>query len=86
LSYVLILAVLLVKLARVYRIFYHHSKMCKFCSDKALAMYVILLLSPSVIVLIVLTILAPYKRSTLIISHQNYVELLYVCKGNLGPY
>ena len=43
-SYPLILAVMLVKLVRIYRIFYHHSQIGKLCSNGALFFYVLLFL------------------------------------------
>ena len=85
-SYPLILAVVLVKLVRIYRIFYCHSQMGKLCSNGALFMYVLLFLFPSVVILIVMTSTYPYEWSIETITHTNYVEVLYVCKGDLGIY
>ena len=86
LSYPLILAVLLVKLARVYRIFYHYSQIGKLCSDVALALYVLLLLTPNIVILTVMTALQSYKWSTLAVTHIDHTEILYVCTGDLGSY
>ncbi len=85
-SYILILAVILVKLARVYRIFYHYSHIGKLCSDTALAAYVFILLSPILIQLIVFIILGPYKWSILEIKHTDHTEIQYICSGDLTPY
>ena len=86
LSYTLILAVLLVKLARIYRIFYRYTHIGKFCSDVILVVYVLLLLTPSIAILAVITILKPYKWSTLAVTQAGYIEVLYVCTGDLGSY
>ena len=86
LSYTLILAVLLVKLVRIYRIFYHYSHVGKFCSDMALVVYVLLLLSPSILVLTAITILKPYKWSIETTTHTDHTEVLHVCTGDLGSY
>ena len=86
LSYTLILAVLLVKLVRIYRIFYHYSHVGKFCSDMALVVYVLLLLSPSILVLTAITILKPYKWSIKTTTHTDHTEVLHVCTGDLGSY
>ena len=83
---ILILAVLLVKLARIYRIFNNYSQVGKSCSDVALAVYVLLLLSPTTLILTVMTALQSYKWSTLAITHIDHTEILYVCTGDLGPY
>ncbi len=56
-SCTLILAVILVKLVRIYRIFYLHDNIGKLCSDTALAGYVILLLIPTAIILTVMTVI-----------------------------
>ncbi len=85
-SYTLILAVILVKLVRIYRIFYLHDNIGKLCSDTALAGYVILLLIPTAIILTVMTVLAPYKQSTISAIHTHYVEVQYVCMGDLSHY
>ena len=86
LSYPLILAVLLVKLARVYRIFYHYSQIGKFCSDVALAVYVLLLLSPIIIILTVMTVLQQYNRYTGRYLYKDHIELLSGCYGDLELY
>ena len=49
-------------------------------------MYVLLFLFPSVIILIVMTSTYPYEWCIETITHTNYVEVLYVCKGDLGIY
>ncbi len=85
-SYPLILAVLMVKLLRVYRIFYYYSHVGRLCSDTALAAYVLLLLSPIILSLIVMTSLKAYRWSEKTITHLDRVEVLYVCVGDLGPY
>ena len=83
-SYPLILAVVLVKLIRIYNIFYHHSQMGKLCSNGALFLYDLPFLYTSVIILIVMTSTYPHEWCIETITHTNYVEVLYVCKGDLG--
>lgn len=85
-SLTLILAVILIKLVRIYRIFYLHDNKSKMCSDAALTVYVLLLLLPTIVILTVMTAHAPYQHSTLSIPHDNYTEELYICSGNLSPY
>ena len=84
--YTVILAVLLVKLVRIYRIFYHHNSIGRLCSDVALAVYVLLLTLPTVLILTALTIDQPYQRTQIVTSNKYYVEMLYVCSGDLDPY
>ena len=84
--YIMILAVLLVKLVRIYRIFYHHNSIGRLCSDVALAVYVLLLTLPTVLILTALTIDQPYQRTQIVTSNKYYVEMLYVCSGDLKPY
>ena len=86
LSLPLIIVVLLVKLARVYRIFYHYGEIGKSCSDMALAVYVLLLLIPSISILTVMTALQPYHWSTETNTYTNYTEVKYICAGDLTPY
>ena len=86
LSVPLILAVLLVKLARVYRIFYHYNEIGKFWSNVALAIYVLLLLIPSILVLTMMSALQSYKWSTVTNTHTYHIEVMYVCAGDLTPY
>ena len=84
--YPLILAVVLVKLGRIYRIFYHHSQIGKLCSNGALFVYVLFFLLPSIIILTVMTSISQYEWSIKTVIRTNYIEIFYVCKGDLGIY
>ena len=86
LSYPLILSVLLVKLARVYRIFHHYTHIGKLCSDFALVVYVLLLLCPSIITLATMTSLHSYKHTNKTTLYTDHFEILHICVGDLGPY
>ena len=85
-SFPLVLAVLLVKLVRVYRIFYQYTQLGPLCSNKALAIYALALCSPSVVILVIMTSIKTYKWSVKTTRHSNYTEVLYVCQGDLGAY
>ena len=85
-SHTLVLAVLFVKLARVYRIFYQYTQLGPLCSNKALAIYALALCSPSVVILTIMTSIKTYKWSIKTTRHSDYVEVLYVCQGDLDSY
>ena len=82
----LIIAVLLVKMLRVYHIFHNSRKLGKISTDYAMAVYILLILSPNIIVLTVMTVLGSYQVSIVETFHADYVEIIYVCKGNLTVY
>ena len=85
-SHTLVLAVLFVKLARVYRIFYQYTQLGPLCSNMALAIYALALCSPSVIILTIMTSIKTFKWSIKTTRHSDYVEVLYVCQGDLDSY
>ena len=85
-SQTLVLAVLFVKLAHVYRIFYQYTQLGPLCSNKALAIYALALCSPSVVILTIMTSIKTYKWSIRTTRHSDYVEVLYVCQGNIDSY
>ena len=85
-SHTLVLAVVFVKLARVYRIFYQYTQLGPLCSNKALAIYALALCSPSVVILTIMTSIKSYKWSIRTTKHSDYVEVLYVCQGNIDSY
>ena len=58
--------------------------MGKLCSNGALFLYDLPFLYTSVTILIVMTYTYPYEWCIETITHTNYVEVLYVCKGDLG--
>ena len=85
-SHTLVLAVLFVKLARVYHIFYQYTQLGPLCSNKALAIYALALCSPSVVILTIMTSIKSYKLSIKTTRHSDYVEVQYVCQGNIDSY
>ena len=85
-SHTLVLAVLFVKLARVYRIFYQYTQLGPLCSNMALAIYALALCSPSVVILTIMTSIKTFKWSIKTKRHSDYVEVLYVCQGDLDSY
>ena len=81
LSIPLILATILVKMLRVYRIFIAHKilKRSMHLSDVALLVYTILILSPNIILLILWTAIDPRYRVDSFIEHPGYIENVVTC-------
>ena len=81
LSLPLILATILVKMLRVYRIFTAHKilKQSTHLSDVALLVYTILILSPNIILLILWTAIDPRYRVEIFIEHPGYIEKVVTC-------
>ena len=83
LPFPLILGTLLLKMLRVYVIFFHpHSYKKKLCSDGALFMFVLLLSSPTILVFTAWTVLDYYSKHTIVIPQKGYLEIHNVCSGN----
>jgi hypothetical protein len=81
LSIPLILATILVKMLRVYRIFtaFKILKQSAHLSDFALLVYTILVLSPTIILLILWTAIDPLYRVDSFIEHPGYIENVVIC-------
>ena len=81
LSLPLIIATILVKMLRVYRIFtaYKILKRSTHLSDFALLVYTILILSPNIILLILWTAIDPRYRVDNFIEHPGYIENVITC-------
>ena len=81
LSIPLILATILVKMLRVYRIFMSFKLLKKSAhlSDVALLVYTILILSPNIILLILWTAIDPRYRVDSFIEHPGYIENVVTC-------
>ena len=75
----LILATLLVKMLRVFHIFNLYGKISKMCSDSALLIYVLLLISPCVLVLIFWTAVDPYTARMIVTEHPTFTEVEQRC-------
>ena len=75
----LILATLLVKMLRVFRIFTHFGKVGKTYSDAALLLYVLLLISPNIIILAIWSIIDPYSPKSIVTEHMAYTEIEQRC-------
>lgn len=82
----LIMAVLLVKMLYVYHIFHNSRKLSKYSSDYAMAVYIVLILSPNILVLIITTALDTYHVSAIHTFHTDHIEVKYVCMGDLNAY
>ena len=78
-SLTLILATLLVKTLRVYHIFNHFGKVGKMYSDIALLFYVLLLISPNIIIHTIWSIVDPYSADTIITEYPSYTEVEQRC-------
>ena len=88
LSMPLILATILVKMLRVYRIFtsFKFLKKSVHLSDFALLVYTILILSPNIILLILWTVIDLQYRVDSFIEHPGYIENVIVCHyGDYEP-
>ena len=81
LSMPLILATILVKMLRVYRIFtsFKFLKKSAHLSDFALLVYTILILSPHIILLILWTATNPAYRVEIFTEHPGYIEKVVTC-------
>ena len=81
LSMPLILATILLKMLRVYRIFtaYKILKKSAHLSDFALLVYTILILSPNIILLILWTAIDPEYIVEKFIEHPGYIENVIIC-------
>ena len=83
----IMLATLLVKMLRIYHIF-HNTKLRlgRYCSDLALALYVLLILLPDILVNLIWTIVDPYQ---VFIEHQmqgSYIYMDKTCKSMYQTY
>ena len=75
----LILATLLVKMLRVFHIFNLYGKISKMCSDSAILVYVLLLISPCIIILIFWTAVDTYTARTIATEHPRFTEVEQRC-------
>ena len=82
----LIIAVLLVKMLHVYHIFHKFHKLGKLSSNYAMAVYILLIIFPYISVLVIMTALNSYRVSAIRTFHTDYVEVKYICIGNLTAY
>ncbi len=78
----LILATLLVKMLRVFHIFSLYGKISKMCSNSALLVHVILLISPCVLLLIIWTVVDPYTARTISTEHSTFTDVEQRCTCN----
>ena len=81
LSIPLILATILIKMLRVYRIFkaFKILKQNAYTSDSAFLVYTILLLLPNIVLLILWTAIDPYHRINNVIEHTNFITIEIHC-------
>ena len=81
----LILATLLVKISRIYKIFKSYVVISKLIyRDFMLAVYVLVLLSPNILVLsLCSTDLIEYPFTITYVNHTNHIEVVTGCTGNI---
>ena len=77
----LILATLLVKMLRVYRIFtlYRRNKPKFYTSEYAHFLYTVLILSPNIVILVVWTITDPHRADDIYVEHQGFIIIEERC-------
>ena len=51
-----------------------------------MAVYIFLIISPNILVLVIMTALNSYRVSAIPTFHTGYVEVKYICMGNLTAY
>ena len=80
----LIFSVLLVKLARVYRLFhYHHVIKKKWqCHDLTLALYVLLLTAPVILCVLVQSAVDDFKSNLVFTTNNGFVVAFYDCRSD----
>lgn len=78
---ILILAVLLVKILRVYYIFRQHKKLGKISSDSAMLLFILLVLTPGIITQITSFWLKSNKRIQYEVIRNGYREVTNTCEG-----
>lgn len=78
----IILATILLKMLRVYVIFIHpHSYKRKLFSDKAIFIYLLIILAPNVLILILWSAIDPLLNRVLQTEHQNFIEIREKCSS-----
>ena len=77
LSYLLILAVLLVKMLRVYHIFHSSTKVRRMSSNVALVLFVFLILLPSIAVLTAMTVTKIFTWTAIKTIRRDFIEEEY---------
>ena len=75
----LILATLLVKMLRVFRIFTFYGKIGRMCSDVALLIYVLLLISPCALILIFWSTIDPYTAKDVVMEYPHFTKIEQRC-------
>ena len=80
----LMLATLLVKMLRVYHIFYSTTlrRIGRYCSDPALALYVLLILFPDIFVNLIWTIFDPYQIHLEYHTRDGCIYMEKFCRSN----
>ena len=79
----LILSVLLVKLARVYRLFHYHHVIKKWqCHDLTLAMYVLLLTAPGVLCVLIQSAVDDFNSNLVFTTNSGVSTAFYDCRSD----
>ena len=79
----LISATLLVKMLRVYHIFNTFRKTSKLSSDLALGVFILVIVSPNILILILFSSLSSYTLQVTEIEKVGYIEVGVQCEGDL---
>ena len=82
----LILAVLLVKMLRIYHIFNTFGKASKLSSDLALGFFILMIVSPNILILILFSSLSSYTLQAIEIEKVGYIEVGPRCEGDLAVF
>ena len=77
----IILATLLVKMLRVYRIFTHYTRLKPkiYTSTYAHFVYAFLIVSPTIIILLMWTVIDPYKEDIKYVEHRGFLTVKFDC-------
>ena len=86
LSVPLIFATLLVKMLRVYHIFNHFQKLGRISSDFSMLFFILLVLTPHILVLILFTFSDSYRWEVQTTLKVGYIVVFSDCTGNISPY
>ena len=78
-----ILSILLVKLARVYRLFHYHHVIKKWqCHDLTLALYVLLLTTPVILCVLIQSAAGDFKSNLVYTTNNGVVVAFYDCRSD----
>ena len=82
----LIFATLLVKMLRIYHIFNHFQKLGRISSDFSMLFFILLVLTPHILVLILFTFSDSYHWEVQTTFKVGYISVFSDCIGDISPY